>query len=834
MKNLSWKQILPHVAAIVVFILVAVIYCKPAFQGQVLQQSDVIHWQGMAQDAITYHEQHGHYPLWNTHLFSGMPNYVIAMDQKTLMPLFNNILSLGLPKPASYFFIACLCFYLLCMAYRANYLVGILGSLAFAYCSFNPVIVMVGHDTQMLAIAYMPGVLAGLVWLYRKKYIIGLAITSLFASLEIFANHPQVNYYLAIAAGFLTVSYLIFWIRNKEWKHAAIAVSLALLSALIGIGNSAVNLLVTSEYAKYTMRGGKTLDNTDGKLTQVKTEGLDEDYAFQYSVGKSEFLMFMMPKAFGGSSSETYDESSKLVSALTEKGVPETNAVQLAQSLPKYWGGILSTSGPVYFGVVICILFIIGMVVVSDKQRWWILAASVFAVLMATGKYLPGFNGFLFHNLPLYNKFRAPSMSLVIPQLLFPLLAVLCLQSIFFKDEKKIYNLPLKKILYAVGGVFAVIVLIYFGNDYSSQIDGQIQQAYNNPQAGDLGKVIINALTEERKAMFGSGLIKALLFAAGIIGLIYLYSKNKLKPVVIVTILLLVNTIDLFAIDTKYLSSDNYTEPEAYTANFNVSVQPQSGGDPTTVQQLQSDKNPHFRIFNLAPDRYNESILAYTYRCIGGYNPAKLRIYQDLIENQLSDKLNMSVLNMLDTKYFFSPTQRQQNEFAVQRNDSAMGACWFVNDIKYVNGPVEEMNALTNFNPAQTAIVDNSFKALAGTAQNGDNAASIRLSAYDNDDVKYTSQSSVNRFAVFSEVYYPAGWNAYIDGKKTDYCKVNYVLRGMSIPAGKHTIEFKFEPAVYYKGQIFNYIAFALLLVIITGAVFYLFRKQKTQSLKAV
>ena len=286
-------------------------------------------------------------------------------------------------------------------------------------------------------------------------------------------------------------------------------------------------------------------------------------------------------------------------------------------------------------------------------------------------------------------------------------------------------------------------------------------------------------------------------------------------------------------IDTKYLSSENYTEPDAFTANFTTSLQPQPN-DPAAVQQLQSDKNPHFRIFNLSPDRFNESILAYTYRCVGGYNPAKLRIYQDLIENQLSEKINMSVLNMLDTKYFLTPTQKQQNQFTVQRNDSAMGACWFVNDIKFVNGPVEEMNAITNFNPAQTAVVDNSFKAIAGNSSSGDNGASIQVAGYDNDDIKYTSQSSANRFAVFSEVYYPAGWNAYLDNKKTEYCKVNYALRGMLVPAGKHTIEFKFEPAVYYKGQVFNYIAFALLLGTLLLAAFYVVRKQNLPKQKIV
>ena len=606
-----------------------------------------------------------------------------------------------------------------------------------------------------------------------------------------------------------------------------IALSLALLSGLIAIGNSAVNLLVTSQYAKYTMRGGKTLGNANGELTQVKTQGLDEDYAFQYSVGKSEFLMFMMPKAFGENSSETFDENSKVVSALTEKGVPDASAQQLAQSLPKYWGGILSTSGPVYFGVVICILFIIGMVVVNDKQRWWMLAACVIAVLMATGKYLPGFNGFLFHNLPLYDKFRAPSMSLVIPQLLFPLMAVLCLQALFFSDRQLPKDIPFKKICYAIGGVFAVILLIYFGNDYSSQIDAQILQAYSNPQSGgDLGKVIVNSLVDERKDMFASQLLRALIFAFGILALLYLYMKNKLKPVVIITLLLLVNTIDLFALDTHYLSADNYVEPDGYTANFHLTLQPQPN-DPQASQQLQADKSPHFRVFNLAPDRYNESIIAYTYRCVGGYNPAKLRIYQDVIENQLSDKLNMSVLNMLDTKYFLTPTQKQQNDFTVQRNNSALGACWFVNDIKYVNGPVEEMNALTGFDPAKTAIVDNSFKTIAGNAGNADGTSSIFLTSYDNDDIKYASQSATSQFAVFSEVYYPAGWNAYIDGKKTDYCKVNYILRGIQIPAGKHTIEFKFEPAVYYTGQVYNYVAFALLILAVLAAVFYSYKNNK-------
>ncbi len=475
---------------------------------------------------------------------------------------------------------------------------------------------------------------------------------------------------------------------------------------------------------------------------------------------------------------------------------------------------------------MICILFIIGCVVVKDEHRWWLLAASIFAILLSFGKYLPGFNGFLFEHMPLYDKFRAPSMSLVIPQLLFPLLAVLCLQTLFFSGRMSPKDIPFTKILYAVGGVFVAILLIYIASDYSSLIDAQILQAYSNPQSGgDLGKVIVNALIEERKGMFSSSILRAAFFALIVLTSIYLYSKNKVKPVVIVTLLMLVNTIDLFAMDSKYLNANNYVEPDGYTANFNVNLVPQPANPFDGVQKLQSDKDAHFRIFNLAPDRYQESILAYTYRCVGGYSPAKLRIYQDLIENQLSDKLNMNVLNMLDTKYFLAPTQQRQNEFTVQQNDSAMGACWFVNSIKFVNGPVEEMKAITDFDPAQTAVVDNSFKSIAGNPSGADSAASIQLVSYDNDDIKYSAQTSSNRFAVFSEVYYPAGWNAYVDGNKVEHCKVNYVLRGLMVPAGKHSIEFKFEPAMYYKGQVFNYVAFALLMLILIGAVVYGVRK---------
>ncbi len=805
MKKFQWKKALPHLIAIVVFILVALIYCKPALQGEVLQQTDVVHWRGMAQDVYDHKEKTGVSPLWNTRLFSGMPNYQIAMQYVQPLQYINMILTLNLPKPANFFFLACLCFYLLCAAYRTNYLVAILGSLAFAYSTYDPVIVSVGHDTKMLAIAYMPALLAGLYLLYEKRYAIGLATTVLFASMEVFANHPQINYYSILIAGFITIAYIIKWIKNKQWKHMLIACGLALFSGIVAVANSALVLLTTSEYSKYTMRGGKSLDNSGGTLKDVKTTGLDEDYAFQYSQGNTEFLTFLMPNVFGGSSSETFDADSKIASTLIEKGVPESNAQQLAQSLPKYWGDNYSTAGPVYLGAIICILFIIGMVVVSPQQKWWMFAACLFAVLMASGKYLLGFNEFLFHHLPLYNKFRAPTIALVIPQLLFPLLAVLALQKIFFEDTKPQLQASFKYILYAVGGVFVFIGLMYLASDFRSANDNQIKsmlsQVTGNNQ--EFGNVIYNSMIAERKSMFSSELLRALLFALVTVGAVFLYLKSWVKPMVIVIALIVISTFELLKVDSKYLTDTNYVEPDSYEANFNLTLHG-TPTDATAYQSLQADKDPHFRTFNLAPDRYSESITAYHYRCVGGYNPAKLSIYQDLIENQLTQKLNLPVLNMLDAKYFLAPEGQQPNTFTVQRNEAALGACWFVKNIKYVNGAAAEMGALTNFNPADTAIVDAGFKSIAGTINASDSTSNIKLVGYDNDDIKYASQSNVPNFAVFSEVYYPVGWKAYIDGKETPYCKVNYVLRGMPVPAGKHDIEFKFHPTSYYTGQSFN------------------------------
>jgi len=826
-KNFNFKALVPHLIAIGIFLIVAVIYCRPALEGKVLFQSDNVHWKGMAQNSFEYKAQKGHFPFWNTHLFSGMPNYQVAMEAKSFIPNLHAVFTLGLPKPIGFFFLACLSFYILCCTLKIRPAIGILGSLAFAYATYNALIIAAGHDTKMWTMAYMPALLAGLLLIYQKKYWIGLAVAVIAGNWEVAFSHPQITYYFVIAAGIITLGYIVKWVKEKEWKHLAISIALAALAGIASVANSAMTLLTTAEYAKYTMRGGKTIETSGTEIKKADTKGLDKDYAFQYSIGKSEILTAFMPGVFGESSFMHFDEDSKLVSELVARNIPENQASQLAASLPRYWGGMQeATGGTLYYGAIICFLAIIAMVVIKNPIKWWIAAAIVLFIFMAWGRNFSGFNAFLLDYFPLYNKFRSPNTALIIPQFLLPVLAVMGLQEIFFTAKgKEELQASLKKIYYALGGLFVITLLIYFFNDFRTAVDTQILAAYSNPQNGsnEMGSIIINALKAERKSMFLSSIFRALLFAGLVVGLLFLYIKNALKPLPVIIIFTVINTIDLLVISNRYLNADNYLDEDSY--------QSQSFNPTAANTQILQDKDAHYRVYNLSQDRFNDAITSYFHRSIGGYHPAKLRIYQDLIETQLArNPMNMDVLNMLDTRYLIIPPQEQQGQYGVYKNDSALGAAWFVKHIKYVNGPVEEITALDKFGPKDTVIIDNSLKNIAGNDPVYDSTATIKLEDYDNDEIKYSSTSNSPQFAVFSEIYYPAGWNAYLDGKKVNYAKVNYVLRGMPVPAGKHEIVFKFEPASYYTGQKLIYFGNMLFYLALAGAAFALWKQRKTAT----
>lgn len=818
MKNGLFQKILPHLVAVVIFLLVAVIYCKPALEGRVVNQSDITQWKGSIQQSIEYKQQHGHYPLWTNSLFSGMPAFYIGYDGNNILPwFFHGLLTLHLPIPIQFFFLACICFYFLCVVLRVNPYIGIFGALSFAYATYNPVIISVGHDTKMWSIAYMPALLASILLIYDRKYWIGAAVTALFTSVMVAMNHPQIAYYFFLAVGVMTLFFIVRWIRQKEYKHLVKALSFTLVAGLIGLLTNAVSLMSTYEYQKESIRGGHS-DLTANQQGQSKT-GLTKDYAFAYSMEIAEPFVMMVPRMFGGSSDKAEKgEDSKAVEALGS--LPQ--ALQQQLPLSYYWGGIGATSGPPYVGAIICFLAIVGMFVLDGKHKWWILAAVVLTIMMSWGKFFEGFNTFFYNYFPLYNKFRAPSMILVVPQLLLPVLAVLTLNKIAFADNKTSIQPLLKKGLIATLAVFVVLLLLYASFDFLGENDKAILKqvgSMNQPQLTQAINTFFDGLKEDRKSLMLGDIFRSLGFALGALLLIYALMKKWLKPLVAIFVFTALGLIDLLSVDSKYLNSDNYVEQ---TENESVFQKTQAD------EAILADKSP-FRVFNLAGNSFTENITSYYYNSVGGYHTARLRLYQDLIENQLSKPdLNLPVFNMLNTKYFIQKDANGQTQ-KYQKNDSAYGPVWFVKNVRFVKNADEEMKALDRFNPRDTAIVQESFKNAVGSANSFPANGTIQLVKNDNDIVQYKSNSSSNEFAVFSEVYYQAGWKAFIDGKETAIAKVNYVLRGLALPAGNHAIEFRFEPQGYITGNRISLI-FSIVLVALLGlGIFFEIRRRKAQ-----
>jgi len=820
--NNSWlKNALPHVVAILVFLIVSALFCKPVMDGKTLDQHDtgVIGWRGSAQNAYEVKEKTGKLPLWNTNVFSGMPNYQIAMEGRSAIPVdLNKVIGLWLPKPMNFFFIACVCFYILCVILRFNPMVGIFGALAFAYSTYNPLIVSAGHETKMMAIAYMPLLLGGLLLIFNKRYWIGLALATLGAVFELMANHPQIAYYFFLIAGAVTIGYIIIWIKNKDFKHFAISVALSAVAALVALGCYSLAYLTTTEYARYTMRGGKSVEIQGNEVKATSTQGLDTDYAMQYSMSKVEPIIMLMPKAVGGSSGTPLKEDSKVVEKLVETGVPEMQAAQFASQLPAYWGGMVPpdySGGPAYIGAIIFILAIIGFVVVRGPVKWTILAVTILSVLMSWGKYFLGFNQFLLDHLPLYNKFRAPSMALVICQLTLPLMAVLAVHTLFFaKDARQQLTLQFKNILYTLGGITAVLLLLYIGQSYGSGFDQQIMQMQLDPNGGDrLNRAIVAGLKADRQSMFGGQVLRSVVFMAIVLGVIFACMKNWLRPVVGVALLAVVTLLDLWVIDKQYFSDDHYV----YKDDVQVQV------TPTAIdQEILKDKDPHYRVYDVAG--MNSNRVSYFHRSALGYHPAKLRLYQDVIERYFSGTPNEQLLNALDVRYIIS--RDQQGQEVLIPNSNAYGAAWFVKAIKTVSDDVEELQAIGITNLKDTAVVQQK-NIPAGLQISADSTATVKLVKYTNDEIEYEAESATGGLIVLSEVYYPAGWNAYINGKPADIIRTNYVLRGLVVPQGKHQIKLVFEPTSFKKGDNISYLSSWLLIIIVLGGCFLQWKTDK-------
>lgn len=825
--NAWFKKLLPHLAAVLVFLLIAILYCRPALEGKVVSQHDITQWKGAMQQSLEYKKIHGEPPLWTNSMFSGMPTFQIGFPNNNVIPSYvHQVLTLNLPKPVQFFFLACLCFYFLCIVLQLRILPAVLGSLAFAYATYNPVIISAGHDTKMLTLAYMPALLGSLLLIFEKKYWTGTALTALFTSVLISMNHPQIAYYFFITVAFMTLFFFLRWIRQKDFKHLFLATGLTLIAGGIGLLTNAVNILSTYEYQKETIRGGSTeLTDTTQTLHKSKT-GLDKDYAFSYSMRIAEPLVMLVPRLYGGGSGveEISQENSKAIAALVS--APQEVQQYLSRSLSYYWGGLidtgLGTSGPPYVGAVICFLAILALFVLDGKHKWWAFSAILFSIVLSWGSYFEGFNTFLYNYLPLYNKFRAPSMALVIPQLLLPLLAALAFHQLTETKDKKILGLQFKKGLLTTAGIFILLFLLYSTSSFLSKADEALLRDVRSMGQAQLLSVVdafFDGLKEDRKTLMLDDILRSLGFILTTALILFLLIRKKLNGIAAGLLIVSLSFLDVIVIDNKYLNRDQYQDPVD-----NENVFQKSKAD----EEILADTT-YFRVLNVSGDPFSDAVTSYHYNSIGGYHAAKLRIYQDLIERQLrKPEPNMPVLNMLNTKYFIQKDPRTGLTQNYQKNEGALGPAWFVKQIQFVKNADEEMQALDHFNPRDTAIVQESFKPLITTLPQADSSAVIRLEKNENDRIRYTAEAASSQFAVFSEIYYNRGWKAFLDGKEIPIIKVNYVLRGLVVPAGRHQIEFRFEPQGYYQGRKLTSFASILMVVLLAGSMFMQWRQSRS------
>ena len=823
MKQFNFRKSIPHIVAVVIFMLLSVFMTKPALEGRVVHQSDVIQWKAMAQQSFDFEKKHGYFPRWTNSMFSGMPAYQIAFGPKTPnyidVGYFGTVLTFGLPRPVYYLFIACLCFYLLSLVMGVNPWISIIGGIAYGFCSYNAVLIEVGHDTKLMSMAYAPAVLAGIQLIFKQRYWMGTALLLIFGNLLLGQSHQQIAYYTLLIILFMTIPFIIKCFRDKKLKHLLISGALGIGSGLIILGTMALSFWPTYELSQETMRGGRSELTPKGTDKKNATKGgLDKDYAFSWSYGKAETMTLMVPNAFGSSSSEGPKEESKVIQVIQESpGIPREFAQQIANKTGMYWGELLNTSGTVYFGAFICLLFLFGAFFSKSEHRWWLIAITVFGILLAWGKNLESINYFLFDHLPFYKKFRAPSMSLVIPQLTVSLLAVIFLNEFVVKTNKDQLLKLFKKCLWVTGSVIGVLLLFYMFADFSNSATGELRKYINSGlqgQNGDFTRNYMSALKADRQAFYLNDMTRSVIIMLAGLGVLFLYSRKTIKPAILYASLILLCTIDLFSVSKRYLKDEKFIEPTDYESTY---------ADHAADLEIKKDSS-FFRVLNLTfpgngayvadiGNTFEDAIASYKHKTIGGYSPAKLASYQDLRENQLYSNIqawaanpaakdSFPVLNMLNMKYIILPDQQNPRQTVALKNDFAMGDCWLVNELKFVKNADEEMNALHSFDPARVAFVDERFKASIPFMPVPDSTATIRLVENKNDEIIYEFNAGSNQFAVFSQIYYPNGWEAYIDDKKTVITRVDYALRGLAVPAGKHNIRFVFDPPSVARGEL--------------------------------
>ncbi len=818
------KKTLIHGGIILFFFLVAAIYMAPAFDGKVIRQGDIQQWQAMAKEQHDFRDKTGEYTTWTSSMFSGMPSYQVTNPPSksvfSTIKYYIGFDNFGLAGSVGLVFLYLLGFYVALIAIGLSPWLSLLGALAFGLGSYNIIIIEAGHINKAYAMSMMAPTIGGmLLILQRKKYVWGGILFALALGIQIASNHIQITFYTMLICIILGLVYLVYAIKDKELKPLILGVGVMLIGCAFAIGVNARLLFINQEYVKYTMRGGSEITVTpedlykDGEPKSIAANnGLDIDYAFAWSYGKGETYTLLVPGSYGGGSGETVGTDSEFYKAFRQK------------QAPLYWGDQPFTSGPVYFGAIVIFLFVLGMFVVKGPERWWILLATILSILLAWGKNLMGFNSFVFYHLPLYNKFRTPSMSLVMANVTMIIMAALALKTIFDKDnpvDKKKLNLG----LYISTGITAGFILLMMalsGNfSFSGTSDVQMAAQYGN-QWDMIQEILIN----DRKALFMSDSWRSLILILISAVFVWLYINEKIKQSgIIIGVLACLVLFDLWGVDRRYLNDSNFITEKR------LKLKP-SQTDQILDQYAAQFKDEDYRVFDLSVNTFNDAYPSAFHHQIGGYTAAKLRRYQDLIDFYLSRHINTDVLNMLNTRYVVM--QGQGGQPLVQRNPEALGNAWFVDAYQIVEDPNAEILALNDFNPADTAILDKRFASMVkGKNLERDSNSVIVMEhqkPYNPDYVVYKTKTSKEQLAVFSEVYYAPDWRAYIDGQPAEYFRVNYILRAMVIPAGEHKIEFRDEAPLMHKLDKIAVIFSILFVLAVAGILVWYYRKPKKEE----
>ena len=785
--TMTVRNVVTFVLSILAFAAISWIYFYPNdVNGDVLQQNDVLQGAANGQEAKVYNEKHnGEVTRWTNSLFGGMPTFQIAPSYKSnsMINTIGKVLTLGFPEPVSWVFLLMLGFFILMLSFDMKWYLAVLGAIGYAFSSYFFIIIDAGHIWKLLVLCYIPPTIAGIVWAYRGKYLLGAAVAAVFASLQLISNHVQMTYYSLFIIVPLVIAFLVIAIKDKKIGQWCIATASLAVAAALALGANASNLYLSYKYSQETMRGGHSeltpLPDENG-AKQVSSEptngGLSKEYITQWSYGIDETWTLMVPNVKGGTSMKTLADADNAEDLASESEI----GVEGMQAFPQYFGDQPFTSGPVYVGALIFVFFIIGVFVVKGPVKWALLVATILSIMLAWGHNFMGLTDFFIDHFPMYNKFRTVSSILVIAEFTMPLLAVMALKEMFTRDD---FFEKYGKLIYIVFGACILLCFMFavkpgmFGGGVSHEEASRLEQALQGQATMNQLPGVRSSVEAIRHSLVSADAWRSLMIIVLGFALIMAYRFRKLNAMAATLIIAVVVLIDMFMVNRRYLNEERFVSRDEIPS--------------TTFEKTQADNiiladtTQNYRVLDIPG--FTQPRSSYFHKTIGGYHAAKLTRYNDLIERQIMNN-NMNVVNMLNAKWMMgSDTQAQENP-------DALGNAWFVDTLTYVKNADQEMKFLDNFNPATTAVADKKFESVLGTARATQPGDTIFETTYAPNKLTYHSHSANGGLAVFSEIYFPWGWKATVDGKEVKIGRVNYVLRALQLPAGDHTIVFTFDP----------------------------------------